>query len=683
MPTHENLKGIFTGIKVLDLTKVYSGPLATRYLADYGAKVIKIENPNDPDPSRLFPPLVNNSSGYFEILNRNKENLYLNLKDSHDLEFFYDLVKSSDVVVENLSPNAKYKLKIDYETLKKINPLIIYASLSGRDQNNNDKYFDVIGQAESGLLSLSGWPDSPLKISPAVVDAFAGVNLAFAISSALYYRSVSGQGQNVFVSMLASTINMLEQNLVEYSITHHNPTRPGNNDNAIAPFGVYKTRDSHIVIAIGSENLWLEFIKLFHVCSDLSSDKYSSNQLRLMNQTELTQTIEGYFSNYSSSAILKKLKSKNIPCSLISEMSDVAKSKWFYDQGALLKMKHPLLGECIVPGRCISFSSDKSVFHHSISDQPLSFRYQFRQITPADLGPLTKLLDICFKIKNPNKKELIKWKFFDQKFLQSACLFGAFINDRLVSIYTNKQVPLSDRSDDYLAGLCLDMATDPEHRGKKLISRLSKIVYLSRQKDQFDISIGFSNESGVMVDKYSSGYGYSIVGQFSRYISISTPQRSAYQLRPTQELKSWSRLSLLHFSQNKYYLEWRYLRKPGNKYQILDVVNPTGKVVAQAIIIEFKSKIEIFKITTDQLDNIQFVLQSLRHYAFSLKKTTVVIRVLPNNFWKRTLRKSHFLPLNLASTDYYLTVKPLSDKIYKKTNFTNPESWFMMGGDIL
>src|SRR5436190_764977 len=147
---------LFEGIRILDLTKVFSGPFATRQFADYGAEVIKIENTEHPDDSRQFPPLKNGWSGYFEILNRNKKGIGLNLKDEKDRKKFYKLCETSDIIVENLTPQTKYNLKIDYEKIKKINPTIIYASLSGINQKSNRKYYDVIAQAESGLMSLSG-----------------------------------------------------------------------------------------------------------------------------------------------------------------------------------------------------------------------------------------------------------------------------------------------------------------------------------------------------------------------------------------------------------------------------------------------------------------------------------------------------------------------------------------------
>ena len=180
---------IFKNIKILDLSRVLSGPLATRHFAQQGAEVIKAEPPQG-DDTRQFPPLVKGWSGYFEIFNHNKKSLVLNLKLPVDLEKFYELCKDADVIVENFSPAIKCKLKIDYPTIKKINRKIIYASLCGISNNNDCKYYDIIAQAESGLISIN-----QTNSKTSIVDSFAGMKLAFAIAGALYNRERTNEGE--------------------------------------------------------------------------------------------------------------------------------------------------------------------------------------------------------------------------------------------------------------------------------------------------------------------------------------------------------------------------------------------------------------------------------------------------------------------------------------------------------
>jgi CoA:oxalate CoA-transferase len=359
------MNAIFSGLKVIDITKVFSGPFATRLLADYGALVLKIENTTHGDDSRDYPPLKNGWSGYYEILNRNKKGISLDLKTTCGIEKLYTLCKEADVFVENLTPSTKHKLKIDYEVLQKINPSIVYASLSGVGQDTDKKYYDVIAQAESGLMSLSGTPQTPMKIGPSVVDAFSGMTLAFAIASALYWRQKTGIGQYIDVSMLGCSMNLLESSLIEYSLTKTNPERKGNTDAAISPFGAYQTKDGFIVIAVGNDALWQQFRIFLETSSEIDTSLFSTNILRIKNDSMLTQVIERSFSRYTVSELIPLLAAIHIPCSKVNSMSDVYNDSDNYSKGYVRKEQHPLLGECVVPGSSVRFLECPAVENHS------------------------------------------------------------------------------------------------------------------------------------------------------------------------------------------------------------------------------------------------------------------------------------------------------------------------------
>lgn len=219
------------------------------------------------------------------------------------------------------------------------------------------KYYDVIAQAESGLMSLTGTPDKAMKIGSSVVDAFSGMSLAFAIASALFYREKTHQGQYIDVSMLGCSMNLLESNLIEYSLTKVNPIRTGNKDNLISPFGMYKAQDGCIVIAVGNNSLWrilLEFLKEY--VAVVNDTLFATNALRLEHNVELTSMIEKVFSSFTVVALQEKLTQRNIPCSKVNEMSDVYSDVQNYRQGYLSRFHHPDLGECVVPGKSITFS---------------------------------------------------------------------------------------------------------------------------------------------------------------------------------------------------------------------------------------------------------------------------------------------------------------------------------------
>lgn len=349
---------IFTSIKILDLTRVFSGPFATRHFSDFGAEVIKIEPPQG-DDSRNFPPIVGNWSGYFEILNRNKKSLVLDLKNNADLNIFYNLCKNCDAIIENFTPNIKNKLRINYSIIKKLNPKIIYASISGVSDNVDKKYYDVIAQAESGIMSLNGKKDD-MKNATSIVDAFSGMKLAYAVSSALFNRERTKQGCHINVSMKGSAFDLLEQNLISSSISNKNPEKVGNMDNAIAPFGVFKANDTNIVIVIGNNNQWLEFVKFLQKNNPKFNDSlFKSNTLRLKNIKKLKIEIETVLKKYTAKEIVSVLKKLNIPCAKVNKMLDVLKDRENYNEKLLEKIKHSIAGEIVVPTGGIVFSNNK------------------------------------------------------------------------------------------------------------------------------------------------------------------------------------------------------------------------------------------------------------------------------------------------------------------------------------
>ncbi len=346
---------IFSGVKIIDLTRVFSGPFATLHFAEYGAEVIKIE-PLYGDDSRYFPPMMGNWSGYFEILNHNKKSLFLDLKNKNDLNKLYSLSKDADVLVENFSANVKKRLKINYEHIIKTNPKIIYASINGISDDIDRKYYDAIAQAESGLISLNG-EDDDMKISTSIVDAFSGMKLAFAISTALYYREKTGKGQKLSVSMKGSAFDLLEQNLISSFVTGRNPEKVGNMDNAIAPFGLFKTNDGQIMLAIGNNSIWDSFSTF--LCKEnpnFKKELFLTNSLRLSSIKLLKNQIELAFNKYSTEEILKMLHDLNVPCGKVNKMSDVLEDQENFNQKLLLKVRHSKAGEIVVSTGGIKYS---------------------------------------------------------------------------------------------------------------------------------------------------------------------------------------------------------------------------------------------------------------------------------------------------------------------------------------
>lgn len=347
------MNNIFTWLKVIDCTKVFSWPFASRYFADYGADVIKIESIENYDEARKFTPIQGWKSGYFEILNRGKKSITLNLKDKHDLEIFYSLIQDADIFLENFSPSIKKKLKIDYDTLSNINPRLIYGSLNWYWEDSEKKAYDVIIQAECGLTSLN-WDTKPMKNATAIIDAFSWLTLSLAISSLLYRREITGQWDFVNIPMIAAGIQLLEQNLIETSIKKENPVLTWNHDNAIFPFWFFKVKNWEIAIAIWNDHLWDIFIK--NLIPDLWW-KFNSNQDRIDNKEYLVNAIEKILIQYSKEELNIILDNLWIPNWKTNTMQDVLNEDMFYKHNFIKKIQHKELWDIVVPYEFIKYQS--------------------------------------------------------------------------------------------------------------------------------------------------------------------------------------------------------------------------------------------------------------------------------------------------------------------------------------
>lgn len=248
------------GIRVLDLTQAYSGPFCTMNLADHGAEVIKIERPGTGDQTRAWGPFKNDFSGYYAYINRNKKGITLDLSKEEGKEVFRKLLKTADVVCENYRVGVLEKLGFSYEEMKKINPGIIYGSISGYGLEGpyaKRPAYDIVAQAMSGMMSVTGFPDGPpCKIGPSVGDNYTGAYLCMGILMALYQREKTGEGQRLDVSMIDTLYSVMENFVVEYTIDGKTPHRAGNQDPSIAPFDSFRAKDGDFVMGCGTNKMF-------------------------------------------------------------------------------------------------------------------------------------------------------------------------------------------------------------------------------------------------------------------------------------------------------------------------------------------------------------------------------------------------------------------------------------------
>jgi crotonobetainyl-CoA:carnitine CoA-transferase CaiB-like acyl-CoA transferase len=303
--------------RVLDLSRVRAGPTCARMLADFGADVIRIEPPPGVDPNdAMFA--AKRKGGDFENLNRNKRGLALNLKKKAGIEVLHRLVREADVVLENWRPDVKQRLGVDYETLAKINPRIILASISGYGQDGpyaRRPGFDQVIQGMGGLMSITGFKDSgPVRAGIAVSDSSTGLYAALGVLTALLEREVSGKGQWVHTSLLHAQIAMLDFQAARYLVDGDVPTQEGNDHPTSAPMGMFHCADGAVNIGVSGEGQWREFCEAIERLDWLERAEFRLNADRVRNRSEINATVQALFGTQPVSHWVELLNRSNIPC---------------------------------------------------------------------------------------------------------------------------------------------------------------------------------------------------------------------------------------------------------------------------------------------------------------------------------------------------------------------------------
>ena len=309
---------------VLDLTRVRSGPTCVRQLADWGANVIKIEAKTE-DAGSL------RRGSDFQNLHRNKRAMTLNLKDPRGREVFLRLVRKADVVVENYRPDVKKRLEIDYESLRKINPKIVYGSISGFGQDGPYQKrpgFDQIAQGMGGLMSITGAPGGgPMRVGIPVADLTAGLFCATGILTALLEREVSGEGQWVQTSLLQAQVFMLDFQAARWLMEKEVAGQAGNNHPTAIPTGVYKTSDGFINIATTGGRIWEDFARTLGLSELISRPEYATASNRSKNRDALNAEINAITEQRSSDHWVAAFNEAGVPCGPIYSIDEVFEDK--------------------------------------------------------------------------------------------------------------------------------------------------------------------------------------------------------------------------------------------------------------------------------------------------------------------------------------------------------------------
>ncbi|MBM4400254.1 MAG: CoA transferase [Candidatus Cloacimonetes bacterium] len=348
-------------VVVLDLTRVLAGPFCTMILSDLGAEIIKVEIPKTGDDSRAFGPFIGTRSLYFLSINRGKKSISLNLKSDKGKALLKELIQRVDVIVENYRPGTMEKLGLGYESLKGVNPRLIYAASSGFGHTGPYSLkpaYDILAQAMGGIMSITGWPESaPTRVGMSLGDITASLFTAIGINAALYQREKTGLGQKIDVSMLDSQVAILENALVRYQAEGKNPEPLGNRHPTIAPFQAYKAADDYFVIAVGNDSLWKTFCNTIDQTELIDDIRFSSNKLRTENIDVLNTILNPVFATKTAGEWLTLFEQAKIPCAPINSIDKVMQDEQVLSRNMIVKVEDTIAGKIMIAGNPIKMSS--------------------------------------------------------------------------------------------------------------------------------------------------------------------------------------------------------------------------------------------------------------------------------------------------------------------------------------
>ena len=356
--THIPASTALSRFRVLDLSRVRAGPTCVKQLADFGADVIKIESPPGMDANEgMGGPRAGPD---FQNLHRNKRAMTLNLKLAEGREVFARLARTADVVVENYRPDVKFRLGIDYDSLKAINPRIVLASISGFGQDGPYRErpgFDQIAQGMSGLMSVTGHPgQGPMRTGAAIADVSAGLYAALGILTALLEREVSGEGQWVQSSLLMSGIALLDFQAARYLMDGEVPGQVGNDHPTSMPTSAYATADGYINVGASGEGMWKRLCPAIGRAELLARAEFDGAAKRASNRSALNDELNAAFAAKKSEEWISVLNAAGVPCGPIYSMDQVFADAQVQHLQAAAKVKHPLLGEIRLVNQAVGLS---------------------------------------------------------------------------------------------------------------------------------------------------------------------------------------------------------------------------------------------------------------------------------------------------------------------------------------
>lgn len=322
----DGMKGALTGVKVLDLSRVLAGPYCTMILSDMGAEVIKVEIPGRGDDTRGFPPFKDGKSGYFMNMNRNKKGITLNLKKGKHV--FLELVKKADILIENYRPGTMEKLGLGYEELRKVNPRLVYGCISGFGHYgpySSRPGYDIVGQAMSGIMSVTGWPDGEATRAGAPVsDTVAGISLTAGVLGALHYAQRTGIGQKVDIALVDSLVSVMQIINQIYLIGGRIPGRMGNAYESTAPYDTFPTKDGrYVVIGVANDKFWKQLCEMMGREELITHPDMAKNGDRVKNRDMIKPIVVEWTLTKTADELVEQLLEAGIPTAPIYDVKQV------------------------------------------------------------------------------------------------------------------------------------------------------------------------------------------------------------------------------------------------------------------------------------------------------------------------------------------------------------------------
>jgi crotonobetainyl-CoA:carnitine CoA-transferase CaiB-like acyl-CoA transferase len=367
------MPGPLSHIRVLDLSRVLAAPWTGQNLADLGAEVIKVERPGKGDDSRAFaPPFLKDSQGrdtaeaaYFAAANRGKKSITLNLSNPQGQQIVRDLAARSDVLLENYKFGDLARYGLGYEDLKKVNPRLIYCSVTGFGQTGPDREkpgYDFMIQGMGGLMSITGERDDlpgggPQRVGVPIVDMMTGMYASIAVCAAIAHRAETGVGQHIDLALLDTQVAFLANQAMNYLATGDVPQRIGNAHPNIVPYQTFKTADGDIILACGNDNLFNKFCEVGN-CQELAQDgRFSTNARRVENREAITELLAVVFRKRTTRDWVNVLEAAGVACGPINNLKQVFEEPQVIARGMKIELEHPTAGKVPLVASPMRFSA--------------------------------------------------------------------------------------------------------------------------------------------------------------------------------------------------------------------------------------------------------------------------------------------------------------------------------------